>query len=310
MPRKPAFKRKPSLFHEHPFIPFSRKRPANQAEQWLQMIPTWLFVGGTVVFLAGISLWVEPNVNWRSPRDIVRVVFNDAESIAIASAVLLYFKESPDRKEQKHYEAWQVIDNAAAAGVPTSFARNKALESLNRDGVLLGGIDIPKADLSNIDLSGAYLYQADLSGTNLSFATLRDTDLGRANLKGAILSYALLNGAGFLGADLSCVDLSNAVLNGANLISCNLSDANLGGAYLIDADLSNANLSGAVLNGAFLIRSNLHSAKGVTWEQLAQTKLCQVTLPDGVELDPDRDCEELRGHDYIAWMLDHGTEDS
>ncbi|MBD2158561.1 pentapeptide repeat-containing protein [Leptolyngbya sp. FACHB-16] len=259
--------------------------------------------------MAGISLWVEPDVNWRSPRDIVRVVFNDAESIAIASAVLLYFKESPDRKEQKHYEAWQVVDNAAAAGVPTSFARNKALESLNRDGVSLGEIDVPKADLSNINLTGAYLYHADLSNTNLSFAVLRDTDLGKANLSGAILNYALLNSANFLGTNLSHADLSNGVLNSAKLIASNLKGSNLSGAYLVDTDFSNAVLNGANLKGAYFIRSNLQSAQGITQEQLAQAKLCQVALPDGIDLDPNRDCEELRENDYVAWMLEHSTED-
>ena len=32
---------------------------------------------------------------------------------------MIYLKEAPDRKAQKHYEAWQVIDRAAAAGLQT-----------------------------------------------------------------------------------------------------------------------------------------------------------------------------------------------
>ncbi len=43
------------------------------------------------------------------------------EAIAIVAAVVLYYKESPDRKDQRHYEAWQVIDKAAR--VETSYAR-------------------------------------------------------------------------------------------------------------------------------------------------------------------------------------------
>jgi hypothetical protein len=54
--------------------------------------------------------------------------------------------EAPDRKKRKHYEAWQVIDNAAAATVPTSYARVNALQDLNNDGVTLQGLDVPGAD--------------------------------------------------------------------------------------------------------------------------------------------------------------------
>lgn len=54
-----------------------------------------------------------------------------------AIAVILYIKGAPDRKTQKHYEAWRVIDTAAAANVATSYARYQALQYLHRDGVPL-----------------------------------------------------------------------------------------------------------------------------------------------------------------------------
>ena len=120
--------------------------------------------------LSAIALWANPDGKPKSFRDAVQVIFSSTESIAIAAAVALYFKEIPDRKEQKHYEAWQVIDNAAAAKVPTSYARRKAIEDLHRDGVSLRGIDIPNVDLQGINLSFANLVFTNLNGANLSGA--------------------------------------------------------------------------------------------------------------------------------------------
>jgi hypothetical protein len=90
-------------------------------------IPTWRFVGAFVFGFACLALWVAKDIDLKSPRDVARELFQNAESIAIVAAVVLYFKEIPDRKTQKHYDAWQVIDNAAVAtqvsgGVFTSYA--------------------------------------------------------------------------------------------------------------------------------------------------------------------------------------------
>src|SRR5215208_183842 len=63
-----------------------------------------------------------------------------------------------------------------------------------------------------IDLGRAYLVDVDLSGANLSRA-----DLGGANLIHAVLSGAVLSGADLGGAFLSITDMSDANLSGADL---------------------------------------------------------------------------------------------
>src|SRR4051794_28099049 len=78
-----------------------------------------------------------------------------------------------------------------------------------RTGVDLNDVRIPKANLSDADLSGANLHRADLSE-----ASLYDTNL------------------------------SGAFLNGANLRGAGLADANLSGAYFVLANLRGANLHG------------------------------------------------------------------
>jgi len=96
-----------------------------------------------------------------------------------------------------------------------------------------------RANLSDVDLSGANLSDVDLSGANLS----------RVNLSGANLSGAKFCEADLRGADLSDADLRGTDFFRADLSEANLSEADLRGAMLYSADLSSANLSGADLEG-------------------------------------------------------------
>jgi hypothetical protein len=159
----------------------------------------------------------------RGFRGVMATILKNIEGISICVAVILYFMESGNRKQRRHYDAWQVVD--AAHGIKTSRARIRALRDLYEDNVSFNELDLPHADLSRIILAGANLSDANLSdanlsGTNLSDAKLSGTNLRGANLRGADLSIA----------DLSNADLSNAKLSDANLSGTNLSDADLRGA--------------------------------------------------------------------------------
>ena len=87
-------------------------------------------------------------------------------------------------------------------------------------------------------------------GTNLS-----NRNLTKAYLIGADLSTIFLDGSppvisNLTGANLSQADLTNAYLYYANLINTNFSQANLTNAYFGAATLTGANLSGAEVRGA------------------------------------------------------------
>lgn len=251
-----------------------RKQTFNRLERLIQKVPTGLFATGAVLILALMALWLESD-NIHSLRDAVKVLFEHAESIAIVAAVVFFFKEAPSRKAQKHYEAWQVIDHAAAAKVPTSYARIQALQDLNEDGVSLRGLNLPRAHLQEINLQNAMLVNADLHDADLVRANLRAADLSRANLHGALLIDADLRGATLVDADLGSAILGIADLRGADLMDANLMEANL-----IDADLSKTNLQGANLSSADLSNADLRDARHLTPEQVKSARCWEKALYD------------------------------
>jgi uncharacterized protein YjbI with pentapeptide repeats len=276
----------------------------------IEHTPTQLFVTGAVVILALIAIWVEEDTSIQSPRDVVKILFEHAESIAIVAAVILYFKEIPERKAQKHYEAWQVIDNAAAARVPTSHARFKALEDLNQEGVLLNGIVIPEANLQGINLKFANLFDANLTDANLSEANLIQAKLFRsilaeanlfqanltgadlrganlvkakltgAKLAGADLTGAKLTGAKLAGADLTGADLTGVDFTGANLFGTVFSNARFFDANLTGCNFSNTNLTGAKLLGANLAKSDFSKAIGLSHAEVKESKNWENAIYD------------------------------
>lgn len=244
-------------------------------ERAVQYVPTWLAVLVSVLCLAAIAIWVQEDVVIHSPldlikRDALKIFFENAESFAIVAAVILYFKSAPDRKAQKHYEAWRIIDNAAAAKVATSYARFQALQDLHQDGVPLRGLEAPGANLTHIHLPEAFLMEANLPGADLRETGLQRVNLNRANLQGANLEKANLKGADLRGANLREANLTHSDLSGADLRGANLRGAVLRGAELWRAQFFGADLAGADLKWAELQGNELHGAK-----------LHHTTLPDG-----------------------------
>ncbi|MBW4583468.1 MAG: pentapeptide repeat-containing protein [Tildeniella nuda ZEHNDER 1965/U140] len=252
-----------------------------QLERTVQSIPTWLAIMVAVVFLAALALWAEDDIQIRSFQDLIaretiKAIFAQTQSIAVVVAIILYLKEAPDRRAQKHYEAWRVIDNAAAANVSTSYARRIALQDLHKDSVSLRGLDASGANLARIGLPKADLQEANLERSNLQDADLQAANLSGANLCGANLQQANLRGANLHAANLQEANLRDADLSGANLRETNLQKANLRGAELWRAELWDADLQDADLRWA--------EFQGV---ELNGAKLCRTTMPDGTELSQD-----------------------
>ena len=213
------------------------------------------------------------------------ITVENIEGFSILVVANLYLLESRDRKQKKHYEAWQVVDSAAAAKVPTSYARIKALQDLNEDGVSLYSLDLPKADLRNINLRGADLRETTLPGVIFKNANLENANLENANLTAADLTDANLTNANLKGVNFKLADLTRANLTNANLSKANLSKANLADGELSGVNLFEANLAGTNLTNANLGKANLKGARlRETQRQGADFKganLKGATMPDG-----------------------------
>src|SRR5207253_4467902 len=80
-------------------------------------------------------------------------------TFSVLIAVIFYFAESGDRKKQKHYQAWQVINTAQGKG--GSGGRIEALHELNADKVPLVGVDVSDAFLQGVLLPHANLLRAN-----------------------------------------------------------------------------------------------------------------------------------------------------
>ena len=131
-------------------------------------------------------------------------------SLSSRNAVNIWFSESNERAQQRHYQAWQVINTAQGKG--GNGGRIDALEQLNADKISLTGVDLSDAFLQNI-----HLPHAELSRANLASADARDADLHNANLEAANFNTTNLRNANLSGANLANANLENADLTNADL---------------------------------------------------------------------------------------------
>jgi uncharacterized protein YjbI with pentapeptide repeats len=288
--------------HRFPKKKLFYQKKLTSFEQFLAKVPVWSLALFVVVLIVPASLKIDSEINLQKPYSLddvllktLRVFFEKIDAIAIVTAVALYIKEAPDRREQKsdeHSETWQIIENARGIGM--SLSRYKALQDLNDDDISLEEADLPSADLCAIQLAGANLGRANLERANLERANLERANLEqanlmrsslvKANLQGANLKLARINlaalegaslyRANLVGAQLEGADLQGAMLGDANLMladlqGANLKGANLKGAHLLGADLEGANLEGANLAGVHLDGANLWGAnlKGTNLER-------------------------------------------
>jgi hypothetical protein len=176
--------------------------------------------------------WILQWTAYLLSRWVLLEVLEYLGSLSVLVAVIFYFAESSDRRKQKHYQAWQVINTAQGKG--GSGGRIEALTELNEDGVPLVGVDV----------SGAFLMGVRLIKAGLSRSNFETTDLRQAILRGSDFRFANLHSANLRGADASGANFTEAALMDSDLTGANLAGADLTAADLSDADLRNANLSG------------------------------------------------------------------
>jgi hypothetical protein len=192
--------------------------------------------------------WLSEWAAWFLGRWVFLEVLEYCGTLSILVGVIFYFAGAHDRREQRHYQAWQVINTAAGKG--GNGGRIDALQDLNSDGIPLVAVDLSgDAYLRNINLAHAELLRADISGS----------DIRNANLHGADLADATLVYTNFRGADLSDVVFSEANLENADLTGANLDGATLDQCNLASADLTDVNNWKSIKSVKL---ANIYSCKG------------------------------------------------
>jgi uncharacterized protein YjbI with pentapeptide repeats len=132
------------------------------------------------------------------------------------------------------------------------------LPSINLTGANLGGADFTDADLTGGVVTDANLTGATLAFATLSAATLENAILEDANLYSANLNRTNLRGVKFIGANLANAILTSANLNGSNLTGTNLGGTNFSGAILDDCDFT-----GTRMGRTYFGDNNLSLVKGL-----------------------------------------------
>jgi uncharacterized protein YjbI with pentapeptide repeats len=199
-------------------------------------------------------------------NSLLNILINNAGNIAIPVAVFIYFLEIGDRKEKKHYEAFQVIDSAN--GIETSYARFKAMQDLNNDNVSLRGIDVPNADLSGIELENVDLSSSDLqkvkfekailNGSNFHFSKLHEVDFSQCKLNNTDFTQATLINSKFFKTELYNAKMNTCILDGATINYCHFDGVSLCSSDLRRITANNSSLKNSHIQCAYFQESKLY----------------------------------------------------
>jgi uncharacterized protein YjbI with pentapeptide repeats len=101
--------------------------------------------------------------------------------MASIGGVVLYLGGESERKQQAHYQAWEIINSAQ--GQTGEGGRIHALQDLVKSKVSLESVDVSNAFLSGINLPKSNLSQANLSQANLNKSNLSQANLNKSNLR-------------------------------------------------------------------------------------------------------------------------------
>jgi hypothetical protein len=240
----------------------NRQRPASWREHIRRAPARWALP------FHGIE-WVFQWTAYYLSRWALLEVLEYLGSLSVLVAVIFYYAESGDRRKQKHYQAWQVINTAQGKG--GSGGRIEALTELNEDGVALVGVDVSGAFLQGVRLIKAGLSRSNFQAADLRDAILRASDFRFANLRSA---------------NLRAADASRANFTEAELVDCDLTGANLSGADLTAADISNADLRNANLSGVHWQKLKAVASVNIYGVRNAPPGFTDWALAHGAKSDP------------------------
>jgi hypothetical protein len=195
-----------------------RQRPDPWSDQRQSVLHAW------EVPIFAIKFIVEWIVYYLARWGLLRIL-EYSSFLSVLFAVLVYYNEAPDRKKQKHYQAWQVINTSQGKG--GSGGRIEAMQELNADKIPLVGVDVSHAFLRGVMLPKAILVRSDFEAADLRDCVLEGAHMDASDLMYANFRNGKMKGVRMKDSNLESADLFGADLTGADLSLTNLKDVDL-----------------------------------------------------------------------------------
>ena len=245
---------------------FLKKNNPSKFEVWFwnqSYLTTGLIV--TIVF---ITLSYISNGN-----TLLSLILNSIEPLSVLLAVMIFIKETPERKKQYNYQALSTIDSAS--GIKNSKARIVALQDLVDEGINLDELDLNNANLEGIEINGVEIKKGIFTGANLSDAVMHLANLQKGEFSDVYAPSFQIRFGNLSFSNFKQSNFSNADFSNSNLMFANFEDANLSGAKFRNAKLKGAKFKGAYLNGADF------KGASIDLNSLKKDKLENAILPNG-----------------------------
>ena len=199
---------------------------------------------------------------------LLSLILNSIEPLSVLLAVMIFIKETPERKKQYNYQALSTIDSAS--GIKNSKARIVALQDLVDQGINLDELDLNNANLEGIEINGVEIKKGIFTGANLSDAVMHLANLQKGEFSNVYApSFQIRFG------NLSFSNFKQSNFSNSNLMFANFEDSNPSGAKFRNAKLKGAKFKGAYLNGADF------KGASIDLNSLKKGKLENVILPNG-----------------------------
>jgi len=204
---------------------------------------------------------------------LIEVFLNSLEPLGVLLAVVIFIKETPDRKKQFNYQALSTIDRAS--GIRNSKARIIALQDLVDQAINLDELDLNDANLEGIELNGIEIKNGNFKNSNLKKAEMHLANLQKSNFEFADAAGLKINYG-----NLSFCNFKKSNLNNSDLSESNLMFSNFEGAKLSGAKFINSKLKGVKFKDAFMSGVNFTGAE-VDIKELKKGVLTNAIMPDG-----------------------------
>lgn len=261
-------------------------RPLSWAERKAQTRRRWLLP-------AQRFEWAFEWLNYGISKWAFVALLDQLARFSVLVAIILWVTNSDDRRRERHYQAWQVINSSQ--GKRGDGGRVAALEDLHASMVPLREVDLSKGNLSGLKLPNAELNFARFDSTTCLECNLEGADINLASFDHAwIQETSFKNAMGpqsnFRSLDGISIDFSGALLSASDFQHAGLRDSNLRAAFLWGADLVEANVAGADFRGADLRGARLGGLRN--WRKIKSLK--------GANLANVEDAPE----GFLAWATD------